>query len=87
KGAIDQCNMVTTVSPTYANEILDSWFGFGLDRILREKQYKLCGILNGIDIKSYDPASDPEIYKNYSASRPKGKAANKAELQKALNLT
>lgn len=86
KGAIDQCDMVTTVSPTYATEILDSWFGFGLDRVLREKQYKLCGILNGIDIKSYDPASDPEIYKNYSASRPKGKAVNKAELQKLLNL-
>jgi len=86
KGAIDQCDMVTTVSPTYATEILDSWFGFGLDRILREKQYKLCGILNGIDVKSYDPATDAEIYKNFSADHPKGKAANKAELQKTLNL-
>lgn len=86
KGAIDQCDMVTTVSPAYAQEILDSWFGFGLDKILREKQYKLCGILNGIDVKNYDPALDQEIFKNYSAGRPKNKAANKAELQRHLGL-
>lgn len=86
KGAIEQCDMVTTVSPTYATEILDSWYGFGLDRILRERQYKLCGILNGIDVKGYDPAADPEIYKNYSAARPKNKAVNKTELQRAMGL-
>lgn len=86
KGAIEQCDMITTVSPTYANEILDSWFGFGLDRILREKQYKLCGILNGIDVKSYNPSTDSEIYKNYSAARPAGKAVNKEELQKMMGL-
>lgn len=86
KGAIEQSDMVTTVSPTYATEILDSWFGFGLDRILREKQYKLCGILNGIDVKSYDPATDPEIFKNYRNNTVKNKAVNKVELQRYLNL-
>ena len=86
KGAIDQSDVVSTVSPTYAEEILDSWFGFGLDRILREKRYKLCGILNGIDVKSYDPATDPEIYKNYTVKTAKDKGINKAELQKQMGL-
>ncbi|WP_071433989.1 glycogen synthase GlgA [Angelakisella massiliensis] len=86
KGAIDQSDVVSTVSPTYAEEILDSWFGFGLDRILREKRYKLCGILNGIDVKSYDPATDPEIYKNYTVKTVKDKGINKAELQKQMGL-
>lgn len=86
KGAIEQCDMVTTVSPAYASEILDPWFSFGLDKILREKQYKLCGILNGIDKDAYDPLTDPEIYKNYSAKAPAGKAENKAKLQKELGL-
>ncbi|MEG1686737.1 MAG: glycogen/starch synthase, partial [Angelakisella sp.] len=86
KGAIEQADMVTTVSPTYAKEILDSWFGFGLDRILRQREYKLCGILNGIDVKSYDPATDPAIYKSFSAARPKNKAVNKTELQRELGL-
>ena len=63
-----------------------SWFGFGLDRILREKRYKLCGILNGIDVKSYDPATDPEIYKNYTVKTVKDKGINKAELQKQMGL-
>ena len=86
KGAIDQSDVVSTVSPTYAEEILDSWFGFGLDRILREKRYKLCGILNGIDVKSYDPATDPEIYKNYTVETVADKRVNKAELQKQMGL-
>ena len=49
KGAFETADKITTVSPTYAMEILDPWFSYGLDALLREKQYKLCGILNGID--------------------------------------
>ena len=86
KGAIEQCDVVSTVSPTYATEILDSWYGFGLDRILREKQYKLCGILNGIDTKLYNPAKDSLTYKHFSAARPKNKAINKEELQREMGL-
>ena len=86
KGAIEESDMVTTVSPTYAGEILDPWFGFGLDRILREKQYKLCGILNGIDVKSYNPKTDMEIFKTYGVRSLDGKAVNKQELQKRMGL-
>ena len=86
KGAIEEADMVTTVSPTYSYEILDSWFGFGLDRILREKQYKLCGILNGIDTDVHNPMKDPNIYEKFSAKDLSGKAKNKACLQKDLGL-
>ncbi len=67
KGAIESADRVTTVSPTYAEEILDPWYGHGLDDFLRKKQYKLCGILNGIDTTVYDPAADANIAQNYSA--------------------
>ncbi len=86
KGAIEQCDMITTVSPTYATEILDSWFGFGLDRMLREKSYKICGILNGIDTKSYNPRTDVEIFKQYDAKTVDGKGENKAGLQRLMGL-
>ncbi|MEA5010579.1 MAG: glycogen synthase GlgA [Angelakisella sp.] len=86
KGAIEESDVVSTVSPTYAEEILDPWFGFGLDRILRDKRYKLCGILNGIDVKSYNPKTDLEIYKTYGPRSIEGKAHNKQELQKAMGL-
>ena len=67
KGAIECADKVTTVSPTYAQEILDPWFSHGLDGLLRQKQYKLCGILNGIDVDVFNPATDPDIAKNYDA--------------------
>ena len=57
KGAIETADKVTTVSPTYAQEILDPWFSHGLDGLLRQKQYKLCGILNGIDVDVFNPAT------------------------------
>ena len=87
KGAIECANRVTTVSPTYASEILDPWYSHGLDSILRERSWKLSGILNGIDTAVYNPETDPDIYSSYSAEDPSGKAANKEELQKRLNLT
>ncbi len=86
KGGIIQCDMVTTVSPTYAEEILDPWFSHGLDSVLRNKRHRLRGILNGIDVKNYDPETDPVIFKNYSAAEPELKAQNKAALQQEFGL-
>lgn len=86
KGGIEQCEALTTVSPTYAGEILDPWFAHGLDPILREKQYKLSGILNGIDYTVYDPETDKNIPNNYNAGDPAKKQANKRELQRSLGL-
>ena len=87
KGAIETADKVTTVSPTYAQEILDPWFSHGLDGLLRQKQYKLCGILNGIDVDVFNPATDPDIVKNYDVnSFQEGKAACKAALQDEMNL-
>ncbi len=87
KGAIECANKVTTVSPSYANEILDPWYSHGLDTILRDRQWKLQGILNGIDVDNYNPETDKNIVKNYDVKTvKKGKAANKKELQAALGL-
>ena len=86
KGAIECANKVTTVSQTYANEILDPWYSHGLDTILRERQFKLCGILNGIDTVSYDPETDKDIFANYSAEDFTNKKINKAKLQEYFKL-
>ncbi len=87
KGAIECANKVTTVSPSYANEILDPWYSHGLDTILRDRQWKLQGILNGIDVDNYNPETDKNIIKNYDVKTvKKGKAENKKDLQAALNL-
>ncbi len=86
KGAIVTSTRVTTVSPTYADEILDPWFSHGLDTILQYKQDKLCGILNGIDNASYDPATDYQLYRNYNIDDLSGKAECKRALQERLGL-
>jgi len=86
KGGIECADRLTTVSPTYAGEILDAWYSHGLDSILNARRFKLSGILNGIDTVSYDPETDKEIFVNYSAAQPEGKAPNKAALQKRLGL-
>ena len=87
KGAIETADKITTVSPTYAQEILDPWFSYGLDALLREKQYKLCGILNGIDMDANNPATDPYIPFNYSIDNfGEGKAACKKALQEKFGL-
>ena len=87
KGAIEAADKITTVSPTYAQEILDPWFAHGLDGLLRQKQYKLCGILNGIDTVVNDPATDKIIAANYdSKTFKKGKAICKKALQERFNL-
>lgn len=86
KGAIMCCDKITTVSPTYSKEILDPYYSHGLDYVLKDKQDKLTGIVNGIDVDVYNPETDAMIFKNFSASDMSGKAVNKAELQKALKL-
>jgi starch synthase len=86
KGGIECANWVSTVSPTYAQEILDPWFAHGLDGILNERSWKLSGILNGIDTVDYDPAADKDLFANYSAEDMTGKAVNKQKLQERLGL-
>lgn len=87
KGAIEASDKVTTVSTSYAQEILDPWYAYGLDRILRERQHKLFGILNGIDRVTNNPETDPLIPANYSADDKKGKAVCKETLQIERGLT
>ena len=84
KGAIECANWVSTVSPTYAQEILDPWYAHKLDPILRERSWKLSGILNGIDVVNYDPEHDPNLYANYTCEDRAGKAVNKAKLQERV---
>ena len=86
KGAIECANAITTVSPTYAQEILDPYYSHGLDPILRERSWKIHGILNGIDTKSNDPAADPALPVNFSADDIAGKAACKKALQEEMGL-
>ena len=86
KGAIQCADKVTTVSPTYAKEILDPYFSHGLDNILKQFTYKLTGIVNGIDYDVYNPETDEFIYRKYSVEDMKGKAFNKKCLQKDMGL-
>ncbi|MGN0567100.1 MAG: glycogen synthase GlgA [Acutalibacteraceae bacterium] len=87
KGAIECADKVTTVSPSYANEILDPWYSHGLDTILRQRQWKLQGILNGIDTDSYNPETDESIEANYNRETVfEGKKLNKAKLQENVGL-
>lgn len=85
-GALRYADAITTVSPTYANEIQTPEFGEGLDGVLRERSYALQGILNGIDVAGFDPATDKRIAANYTAEDRGGKAVCKAKLQEELGL-
>lgn len=86
KAAIVTADRVTTVSPTYAGEITTSAYAHGLEGILGEHQGKLSGILNGIDVKSYNPWTDKALVKRYSAGRPGGKKADKLALLREFGL-
>lgn len=86
KGAFETADRITTVSPSYAWEILDPWYAHSLDRILVTKQYKLKGILNGIDYDLYNPQNDSAIAGSFSADDISGKAKCKKALLKELNL-
>ena len=85
-GALHYADAITTVSPTYAGEIQTPEFGEGLDGVLRERSYALQGILNGIDVVGFDPATDKRIAANYTVDNRAGKAVCKAKLQEELGL-
>lgn len=85
-GALHYADAITTVSPTYASEIQTPEFGEGLDGVLRERSYALQGILNGIDVAAFDPATDKRIAANYTVDDRSGKAVCKAKLQEELGV-
>lgn len=87
KGGIESSNAVTTVSETYAGEILDPFYSYGLEGILSNRSYKLHGVVNGIDQNIYDPKKDSRLFKNYGVKDYKeGKTANKKELLEMINM-
>ncbi len=79
-------DILTTVSPTYASEILTPQYGSGLDQLLNYRINELYGIANGIDCKEYNPTTDPYLARNYDSTRPEGKAENKLALQRKIGL-
>lgn len=87
KAGLKFARRITTVSPTYAKEIATHEFGFGLDGVIRGRGAEVSGVLNGVDGKVWDPASDAGLAARYSAAQPQGKAQNKAALQAELGLT
>ena len=86
KGAIEVSEAFSTVSPSYADEIKYPYYSHGLDPIIRRNEFKLRGILNGIDPDYYNPETDTALFANYSAEHPENKAVCKEELQKMLGL-
>lgn len=86
KGAIECSNVVTTVSRSYAKEILDPYFSFGLHPILEARQYKIHGIVNGIDTEVFNPETDPHIKTNYSLKTRGSKRFDKKALQQEVGL-
>lgn len=86
KGAIESSNIVTTVSVTYSKEILSEYFSFGLNHILKAREYKLFGIVNGIDTDLFNPKTDKYIKYNYDLDTLRLKSLNKKHLQKELGL-
>ncbi|MBQ1943251.1 MAG: glycogen synthase GlgA [Clostridia bacterium] len=86
KAAIVTADRVSTVSPQYAVEIRDKYYAHGLEYIIQDNAHKLTGILNGIDVVSYNPETDPALFTNFSAADMSGKAVCKAELQRLLGL-
>lgn len=87
QGALNYCDAITTVSPTYAGEIQTPAFGEGLDGVLRRRRENLQGIVNGIDVDHFNPATDPAIAQNFDIADRTGKAVCKARLQEELGLT
>lgn len=86
KGAVVTCDRLTTVSNSYAQEIMFPFYGRGLEGIIKENRYKLSGILNGIDTNLYNPYRDPNIAAKFSKNSPEKKVENKTALQEALGL-
>ncbi|MDW4498949.1 glycogen synthase GlgA [Sulfitobacter sp. D35] len=86
KSGLALCDAITTVSPTYARELLTPDFGMGLEGLLQERQKDLTGILNGIDVEIWNPETDPHLAKPYGLRSLKSKAANKTALRKRFGL-
>ncbi|MGN1385932.1 MAG: glycogen synthase GlgA [Bacillus sp. (in: firmicutes)] len=86
KAAIECSHQVNTVSPTYARELRDNYYAKGLAQIIQKNEFKMRGILNGIDVESYNPQTDTALFANYSKEAPANKKINKAELQRLVNL-
>lgn len=86
KGAIECSDIVSTVSPSYAKELEEGFFSYGMEDIIRRNSFKMYGILNGIDTVSYDPENDPNIAAGFSAQDMSGKAVDKQRLQEMLGL-
>ncbi|MBQ6175436.1 MAG: glycogen synthase GlgA [Clostridia bacterium] len=86
KAALVYTDLITTVSPSYAEEIQTAYYGERLDGLLRARKHQLYGVINGLDVVDYNPATDPHIAADYTAEDISGKAACKAALQKELGL-
>ncbi len=86
KGAILCADAVNAVSPTYANELKMAYFAHRMESVMRRCEYKLSGVLNGIDMQRYDPARDSGVVANFSVEAMDGKNQNKAHLQKLMGL-
>ncbi|SHK46296.1 glycogen synthase [Thermocrinis minervae] len=86
KAGIAFCDVLTTVSPTHAEEIKDPRYGFGLDGFIRKHSHKLVGIVNGVDYKTWNPETDPSLWYNYTRKDLRGKAYNKRMLCKEFGL-
>lgn len=87
KGGLVYADRITSVSPTYAQEIQTLQFGNGLDGLLRYRQTSLSGILNGIDTDEWNPATDPYLAQTYNRKTLNKKQKNKIALQESLGLT
>lgn len=86
KAGLQLCSQISTVSPTYAREIQDEHFGYGLAPLLRHRRNALRGILNGVDTGIWNPATDPALAFGYAANRLAAKRANKTALQSETGL-
>ena len=86
KAAIECCEQFSTVSPTYANEIKSAEYAHGLEEIVRRNEFKLTGILNGIDVDSYNPETDKALFANYTVSDVSNKKVCKEQMQTMLGL-
>ena len=86
KAGLQLASRISTVSPTYAHEIQDAHFGYGLAPLLRHRRHDLRGILNGVDTAIWNPATDAALTQTYAANRLAGKRLNKAALQREMGL-
>jgi starch synthase len=87
KGGIECASSVTTVSPTYAEELTDPYFAYGLESLISARQFKLKGIINGIDIEEYNPMTDAALFKPFGADNLDAKLENKISLCKLVDLS